>query len=67
MANTIAIAEGHDRNKKKRATRLGSEFAEVRANTYKTFSEVRMRKDGSGYMTVLRGSEVLASAIWEKE
>ena len=59
MANTIAIAEGHDTNRTKRTTRLGSHSATGRADTWRTFTTCTVNADGSGFITVVRDGVTL--------
>jgi hypothetical protein len=54
MAATIARATGHDRSRSKETHRLGSEWADASAATWRTFATVTVRKDGSGVVSVIR-------------
>jgi hypothetical protein len=54
MAATIATATGHDRSRSKATHRLGSEWADATAATWRTFATVTVRKDGSGVVSVIR-------------
>lgn len=57
MAATIAKARGYSTRAATEVTRLGHEAAEVEANTYRTFTLVRMEKDGSATLSVEREVE----------
>ena len=46
---------------------LGHGSVEARADTWKTFSFVTMRADGSGYFQVTRNGETLHHVSWEAE
>lgn len=59
MAATIAEATGYDNTREKTTHRLGSQAAEVRAATWRTFATAYVHRDGSGYVEVKRGREVL--------
>ena len=53
MAATIAKCIGYDSRRIKEAHRLGSEWAEGQANTWRTFATATVHKDGSGHISVL--------------
>lgn len=59
MAATIAKATGYDSNRTKEAHRLGSIAAVGQANTWRTFAEAYIEKDGSGYVRVTRDGKLL--------
>ncbi len=59
MAKTIAIAKGFDASRIKETHRLGAKMSEGQANTYRTFSTVRMNADGSGFVQVRRDDKTL--------
>jgi len=67
MAATIAKAYGHDKSRVKETHRLGSEWAEAEANTWRTFTSVTVHKDGSGYVTVYRDGKQLHRFEFGKE
>lgn len=54
MANTIARATGHDSNRTKETTRLGSRSAQVQAATWRTFVDAEVSSDGRVWLTVKR-------------
>lgn len=54
MANTIARCIGYDGARMKEEHRLGAEAAEGQANTWKTFTQCHIDKDGRGYLQVHR-------------
>lgn len=59
MAATIAIATGLDKTRVKTVHRLGSTASTGEANTYRTFAKCHIRKDGSGFVEVVRdGREI---------
>ena len=59
MAATIAIAIGADASRRKETHRLGSQHATGQANTWRTFSECHVNRDGSGYVIVRRDGVIL--------
>lgn len=59
MAATIAKCRGFDTHRIKEEHRLGSTAAEAEANTWRTFTTCYVRKDGSGYVGVMRDGVVL--------
>lgn len=59
MAATIAKATGYDSSRMKETHRLGSIAAIGEANTWRTFAEAYIEKDGSGYVNVTRDGKVL--------
>jgi hypothetical protein len=59
MANTIAHCEGSDKTRDKSASRLGSESATGRADTWSTFTTCHVTKDGSGYVSVVRNGKTI--------
>lgn len=63
MAATIATAIGHDPNRDKTVTRLGHHASSGFASTWYTFTECHVRKDGSGYVEVRRGSRGLGGRV----
>ena len=67
MANCIARAQGRDNNREKDTHRLGSEAARVEAATWQTFAAAEVRKDGSGYVQVIRNGEVIHRFTFEAE
>ena len=68
MANTYAGARGYDKNRTKDTHRLGSEEAVGYAQTYDTFAECGVRKDGRGYLLVRRnGKEFIVNFNPESE
>jgi hypothetical protein len=67
MAATIAIATGYDHNRVKRTHRLGSRQARGEANTWRTFAQVTIMPDGSGYVTVERDGVKLIDKEWGPE
>lgn len=68
MAKTIAICTGTDKNgRQKEVTRLGSDWAEGQANTWKTFTTCRVYADGSGYVLVRRNGVTLHTYEFEAE
>ena len=54
MANTISMCWGEDKNRTKKASRLGNLASEAQANTWQTFTTCYVRKDGSGFIQVVR-------------
>ena len=68
MAATVAWARGYGKTgPAKEVSRLGHEFSQAEANTYRTFALVCIRKDGSGYVEIKRDQEVIHKFGWEKE
>lgn len=67
MAATIATAIGYDSTRIKETHRLGSEWAEAQANTWRTFTTATIHKDGSGSVTVYRDGKRLHEFSFEKE
>lgn len=67
MANTIAVAYGYDKTREKRIQRLGSMCAKAKANTWRTFTECHVNKDGSGYVQVRRDEVVIHRFDFDKE
>lgn len=70
MAATIAFAVGRDKRGEgtavKECSRLGSESAEARAQTFKTFTICGVKADGSGYVRIERvidGKRVALASI----
>lgn len=60
MAATIATAIGIDKSgSTKEATRLGSHSSIGKAATYRTFAEVGVNADGSGYVVVRRDDKTI--------
>lgn len=59
MAATIAEARGYDRSRVKETHRLGSQSAEARAATWRTFAIAWVRADGSGTVEVKRDGVTL--------
>jgi len=54
MAATIATATGNDSNRSKTVHRLGSQYSNVIAATWRTFAYATVMRDGSGYVEVIR-------------
>jgi hypothetical protein len=67
MAATIASAVGHDRSRRKETHRLGSEFAQTEAATWRTFVRATVNKDGSGHVIVKRDGTVIHAFTFEAE
>lgn len=67
MAATIAEAIGYDSTRIKETHRLGSQGAEARANTWRTFTTAAVNRDGSGYVKVVRDGKTLIYFEFEKE
>ena len=59
MAATIAHAIGGDSSRVKETHRLGSQYSEARANTWRTFTTAFVSRDGSGYVRVTRDGETI--------
>jgi hypothetical protein len=59
MANTISRCYGHDSNRTKNASRLGSRASSGEANTWRTFTTCYVEADGSGYVMVKRDGVVI--------
>jgi hypothetical protein len=59
MANTIAHCTGADRTRQKTDHRLGSEWSEGQANTWRTHTTCHVNRDGSGYILVQRDGKTL--------
>jgi hypothetical protein len=55
MAATIAKCHGYDSVRTKSEHRLGSEGARGEANTWRTFSQCNMNREGGGWLKVTRG------------
>lgn len=67
MANCIAICEGIDGAKVKKAQRLGSKAARAEANTYHTFASAYVNADGSGYVEVKQHGVTICRFDFEAE
>ena len=67
MAATIARATGYDNTRHKVTHRLGSQSALAEANTWHTFAEAYVSRDGSGYIRVTRGGKVLHNFSFDAE
>jgi hypothetical protein len=64
MANCYAGCKGTDgTGRTKGAHRLGSKSATGLAQTFRTFAEVTVRKDGSGTISVRRGDKTYKLTI----
>jgi len=68
MADIIAIARGRGTNSETECSRLASREAEVQVNTWRTFVNVVMQKDGSTRITVSRShlgtGPLVLTEIW---
>lgn len=53
--------------KNKASSRLGRKFIRAEANTWKTFASAVIFADGSGFVKVMRGNEILGLCKFEKE
>lgn len=68
MAATRGYVTGHHANSSTgTATRLGHRSITARADTWQTYSTVRMNADGSGYVTVTRNGKTIVSQTWGPE
>lgn len=67
MANTIAKATGGDATRTKTTTRLGSQYAEAQANTWRTFATVTTWADGRVTVHVERDGKRLLTANLRSE
>lgn len=67
MAKTIAEATGYDTTRQKVTHRLGSQAAEARAATWRTFATAYVKADGSGYVLVQRNSQTLHKYEFDSE
>lgn len=59
MANTMATCRGGDRSRVKEDHRLGSEWAEAEAKTWRTRATVWVGKDGKVDIRVVRDGHVI--------
>lgn len=67
MAKTIAKATGLDESRSKEVHRLGSRASKAEANTWRTFSEIHMNADGSGYFRLFRDGIIMKYYKWDTE
>ncbi|KKN99015.1 hypothetical protein LCGC14_0142600 [marine sediment metagenome] len=67
MAKCRARAFGYDANRCKGSSRLGSQSATGKADTWRTFSSTTINADGSGSFEVKRDGKVLKSYSWGPE
>lgn len=63
MTNTMATCRGGDKNRVKEDHRLGSEWAEGQAQTWRTRATVWVGKDGRVEVTVKRDGHIIHT--WE--
>lgn len=60
MAATIAKATGYDRaGRIKSVHRLGSEFSQAQAATWRTFATAQVDRNGTGYVEVRRDGKII--------
>lgn len=67
MAATIAYCIGVDSSRRKEDHRLGSMSATGKAQTWRTFTECHVNRDGSGYVIVRRDGAVIHQYSFEAE
>lgn len=67
MAATIAKCFGIDSTRRKEASRLGSLASTAQANTWRTFTECHVNKDGSGYVIVRRDGVIIHQYAFDVE
>ena len=67
MAATIAKAHGYGPNKTSSTSRLGHRAASAEAKTWKTFAQIHINQDGSGYFELKRDGKIVTTFDWEPE
>ena len=68
MANTRVEAYGHDKNRTKETSMLGSEGVTANVHTWSTFIRSSINRDGTGYVTIERdGVTIHTFSITEPE